>query len=124
MHIPEVPWWLPVGSHEITEHELRQLFGYLRTVTPPVMTNARRRIRERVGNDPIRVDYVTVGQLVGKRLGMVDVVTLIWLVARHGPDSVSVTIGLRPDGQLVTTMGTPKHRQQESEVWEGHHGAS
>ncbi len=117
-------WWPPVGSREITEPEVRQLFAYLRTVTPTVMTDARRRIQERVGNDPIRVDYVTVERLAGKRLGTVDVVTLIWLSARTGADTVSVTIGLRQDGRLVTTMGTPERRQQEWEVWEGHHGES
>ena len=109
MPIPAVPWWPPVGSHEITEAEVRQLFGYLRTVTPPVMANARCRIREHVGNDPIRVDYVTVKELAGKRLGTIDVVTLIWLSTRTGPDSVSVTIGLRNDGRIATMMGTP-HR--------------
>jgi hypothetical protein len=88
------------------------------------MADSRRRIRERVGNDPIRVDHVTVRQLAGKRLGTIDVVTLIWLSARDGADTVSVTIGLRQDGRLVTTMGTPERRQQEGEVWEGHHGAS
>jgi hypothetical protein len=82
------------------------------------MDDARRRIRERVGNDPIRVDYATVKQLAGKRLGTIDVVTLVWLSARTGPDTVSVTIGLRNDGRLVTTMGTPERRQQEWFVWE------
>ena len=110
-------WWPPLGSHEITEPEVRQLFAYLRTVTPTVMTDARRRIQERVGNDPIRVDYVTVERLAGKRLGTVDVVTLIWLSARTGADTVSVTIGLRQDGRLVTTMGTPERRQQEWTTW-------
>jgi hypothetical protein len=112
-------WWPPVGSHEITEAEVRELFSHLRTITRPVMADARRRIQERVGNDPIRVDYVTVKQLVGKRLGTVDVVTLIWLSARTGADTVSVAIGLRQDGQLVTTMGTPERRQQPWGVWEG-----
>ncbi len=86
--ISELPfWWPPVGSHEITEAEVRELFSHLRTVTRPVMTDARRRIRERVGNDPIRVDYVTVERLAGKRLGTIDVVTLIWLSARTGARS-------------------------------------
>ena len=119
MPIPAVPWWPPVGSHEITEAEVRQLFAYLRTVTSPVMEDARRRIREHVGDDPIEVDYVMVGQLVGKRLGTVDVVTLVWLSARDGADTVSVTIGLRNDGRIVTTMGTPERRQQPWVVWEG-----
>jgi hypothetical protein len=119
MPIPAVPWWPPVGSHEITEVEVRQLFAYLRTVTLPVMENARRRIREHVGGDPIYVDYVMVGQLAEKRLGTIDVVTLVWLEARTGPDTVSVTIGLRQDGRLATTMGTPERRQQPWVVWEG-----
>jgi hypothetical protein len=117
-------WWPPSGYDEITEDQVRELFAYLRTVTRSVMADARRRIQGRVGNDPIRVDYVTVKRLAGKRLGTFDVVTLIWLSARHGPDSVSVTIGLRRDGRLVTTMGTPERRQQEWVLWEGHHGAS
>ncbi len=122
---PPLPsWWPPVGSHEITEAEVRELFVFLRTVTRPVMADARRRIQERVGNDPIRVDYVTVERLAGKRLGTIDVVTLIWLSARTGADTVSVTIGLRNDGRVVTTMGTPERRQQEWEVWEGYHGES
>ena len=67
MTIPAVPWWPPVGSHEITDFELRQLFGYLRTITPPVMRDAHRRILEHVGDDPIRVDYVTVMQVLPHR---------------------------------------------------------
>ena len=82
------------------------------------MRDAHRRIRERVGNDPIEVDYVMVGQMVGKHLGSIDVVTLIWLSVRNGPDTVSVTIGLRKDGRLATTMGTPERRQQEWAPWE------
>ncbi len=38
--------------------------------------------------------------------------------ARTGADTVSVAIGLRQDGQLVTTMGTPERRQQPWVVWE------
>ncbi len=118
--MPELPsWWPPVGSHEITEVEVRELFAFLRTVSRPVMADTRRRIRERVGNDPIRVDHVTVERLAGKRLGTIDVVTLIWLSTRTGADTVSVTIGLRQDGRLVTTMGTPERRQQEWTTWEG-----
>ena len=110
MSIPAVPWWPPVGSHELIEAEVRQLFAYLRTITPSVMEDARRRIREHVGDDPIEVDYVMVGQLAGKRLGTIAVVTLIWLAARTGADTVSVTIGLRQDGRLATTMDTPESR--------------
>lgn len=118
--IPDLPsWWPPAGSHEVTEEEVRELFAYLRTVTPLIMTDARQRIREHVGDDPIRVDTTTARQLQGRRLGMVDVVSLIWLSARHGPDSVSVTIGLRKDGRIVTTMGTPERRQQEWTIWSG-----
>jgi hypothetical protein len=51
---PAVRWWPPLGSHEITESEFRQIFGYLRTIVPPVMRDVRRRIREHVGNEPIR----------------------------------------------------------------------
>ena len=95
MAIHQLPWWPPNGSHEITESEVRALFAYLRTVTPPVMSDARQGIRKRVGTDPILVDSVRVKQLVGKRLGTFDVVTLIWLSARTGADAVSVAIGLR-----------------------------
>jgi len=118
MTIPELPWWPPDGSHEITEPEVRAMFAYLRTVTPRVIADARRRIREHVGGDLILVDSVTVKPLVGRRLGTFDVVKLIWLSARSGADAVSVSIGLGHDGRLMTTMGTPKRRQQEWVVWE------
>jgi hypothetical protein len=48
----------------------------------------------------------------------VTVLPLIWLSAQHGTDSVSVTIGLRKDGRLATTMATPERRQQEWVVWQ------
>lgn len=117
MSVPAVPWWPPDGSDEITENAVRQLFGYLRRVTPAGIRNARWRIREQVGNEPIRVDYVTVQQLIGRRLGTVDVATLIWLSSRNGPERVSVAIGLRNYGRPATTMGTPERRQQEWVVW-------
>ena len=50
--------------------------------------------------------------------GTLDALPLIWLSARTGPDRVSVTIGLRKDGRLATTMGTPQRRQQEWIGWD------
>jgi len=62
--MPTLPtWWPPAGSHEITETQVRELFTYLRTVVPPVMANARRRIQDRVGDDLIQVWPTTVTDL-------------------------------------------------------------
>ena len=80
--IPELPsWWPPTGSHDVTEVEVRDLFAYLRTVTRPVMADAQRRILERVERDaPIHIERRNAKNLVGRRLGMFDVLPLIWLV--------------------------------------------
>lgn len=51
MTTPTLPaWWPPSGYEEISEAQVRGLFAYLRTVVPPVMADARRRIQARVGH--------------------------------------------------------------------------
>jgi len=58
---PTLPtWWPPSAYEEITEAQVRELFAYLRTVVPSVMDDARRRIPDRVGDDPIRVWPTTI----------------------------------------------------------------
>jgi len=48
----ELPsWWPPLWPHEVTAAETLELFAYPRTIIRPVMADARRRIRERVGLD-------------------------------------------------------------------------
>ncbi len=115
--VPELPWW-PPGYEPMTEQQVRDLFAYLRTVIHPVMTDAERRIRERVGDEPIRRHYATVKVLTDRRLGYFTALTVVHLSARHGEDTVSVAIGLRPDGRLATLEGTPERRQQEWVTWE------
>ncbi len=119
MTTPTLPtWWPPSGYDEITEAQVRELFAYLRTVVPPVMADARRRIQDRVGDDPIQVWPKTVKQLAGRRLGDVDALQVVHLAARTRDETVSVAIGLRPDGRLAILEGTPERRQQEWQVWE------
>jgi len=45
MPIAALPWWPPSGDHRLSEHQVRQLFAYLRSVTPTVMAEWERRIR-------------------------------------------------------------------------------
>ncbi len=116
MIIPELPWW-PPGYESLTEQQARQLFRYLRTVIHPVLRDAERRIRERVGDEPIRRHYATVKRLTYRRLGYFTALTVVHLSARHGEDTVSVAIGIRPDGRLATLEGTPERRQQEWVTW-------
>jgi hypothetical protein len=82
------------------------------------MADARRRIQDRVGDDPIQVWPKTVKQLAGRRLGDVDALQVVHLAARTRDETVSVAIGLRPDGRLAILEGTPERRQQEWQVWE------
>ena len=117
--LPPPAWWPPSGSDEITEDQVRELFAYLRTVVPPVMADARRRIQARVGDDRILVWRRTVESLAGKRLGSFDVLHIVLLTARTRDETVSVAIGLRPDGRLAILEGTPERRQQEWQVWSG-----
>ncbi len=118
--MPPLPtWWPPSGYEEITEAQVRELFAYLRTVVPPVMADARRRIQARVGDDPIQVSPTTVKQLAGRRLGDFDALKIVHLAARTHDETVSVAIGLRADGRLATLAGTPERRQQEWVVWSG-----
>jgi hypothetical protein len=103
----------------MTEAQVRELFAYLRTVVPPVMADARRRIEARVGDDPVQVWHKTVKDLAGRRLGYFDALKIVHLAARTRDETVSVAIGIRPDGRLATLEGTPERRQQEWVVWEG-----
>lgn len=107
MPIPELPWWPPAGNDRLTEDQGRELFAHLRIVVPPVMEDARRRIRERVGDEPIEIHPETIMSMAGRRLGSVEVVPLVHLWARNGEDTVSVAIGTLADGQLETLEGTP-----------------
>jgi hypothetical protein len=118
--MPTLPaWWPPSGYEEITEAQVGELFRYLKTVMPPVMADARCRIQDRVGDDPIRVWPTTVKNLAGRRLGYFDALNVVHLSARDRDETVSVAIGLRPDGKLAILGGTPERRQQEWVVWEG-----
>ncbi len=117
--IPELPWWPPAGYEPMTEKQVRDLFAYLRTVIRPVMTDAERRIRERVGDEPIRTYYPTVKSLAGRRAKMLVALQVVHLSARNYDETVSVAIGIRRDGRLATLEGTPERRQQEWVVWEG-----
>ncbi len=115
--IAELPWW-PPGYEPMTDQQVRDLFAYLRTVIRPVMTDAERRIRERVGDEPIRRHHATVKSLANRRLGMFVALQVVHLSARNGEDTVSVAIGIRRDGRLATLEGTPERRQQEWIMWE------
>jgi len=67
---PTLPaWWPPSAYEEIAEAQVRDLFAYLRTVVPAVMDDARRRIQDRVGDDPIQVWPTTVKDLTGTMIG-------------------------------------------------------
>ncbi len=118
MTIPELPWW-PPGYAPLTEDQVRDLFAHLRTVVRPAIADAERRIRARVGDEPVRRHYVTAKVLTDRRLGYFTALTVVHLSARHGEDTVSVAIGIRPDGKLATLEGTPERRQQEWVTWEG-----
>lgn len=111
-------WWPPSGYTEITEDQVQELFAYLKTVVPAAIEDARRRIQARVGDDPIQVWPTTVKQLTGRRLGYFDALKIVHLSARTRDETVSVAIGIRPDGRLATLEGTPERRQQEWLVWE------
>ncbi len=83
------------------------------------MADARQRIQDHVGDDPIQVWPTTIKQLAGRRLGYFDALKIVHLAARTHDETVSVAIGLRPDGRLATLEGTPERRQQEWVLWEG-----
>ncbi|MDQ3541016.1 MAG: hypothetical protein M3440_10035 [Chloroflexota bacterium] len=120
MTTPTLPtWWPPSGYEALTEAQVRELFAYLRTVVPPVMADARRRIQARVGDDPIQVWPKTVKQFTGRRLGYFNALKIVQLSARTHDETVSVAIGIRADGRLATLESTPERRQQEWQLWEG-----
>lgn len=116
---PTLPaWWPPTGSDPMTEDQVRELFRYLKTVMPAAMEDARRRIRVRVGDEPITVWPTTVKDLAGRRLGHFSALKVVHLSARDHDETVSVAIGMLPDGRLATLEGTPERRQQEWVAWE------
>ena len=83
MTAPTLPsWWPPSGYAELTEAQVRELFAYLKTVMPPAMEDARRRIQERVGDDSIQVWPTTIKQLTGRRFGYFDAIKIVHLSAR------------------------------------------
>ncbi len=116
--ILELPWW-PPGFTALTEAQVHELFAYIRAVIQPVMQDAERRIRNRVGDEPIRIHSVTLKGLTGRRLGHFTALQVVSLSARDRDETVSVAIGIRPDGRLATLEGTPERRQQEWVTWEG-----
>ncbi len=81
------------------------------------MRDAERHIGERVGDEPIRRHYPTVKSLTGRRLGHFTALQVVHLSARSHDETVSVAIGIRPDGSLATLEGMPE-RRQEWVVWE------
>ncbi len=78
--IPELPWW-PPGFTPLTEQQVRELFRYQ---------------GGRIGDEPIRTHRVTLRSLTDKRLGHFDSLSIVHMSARHGEDTVSVAIGIRP----------------------------
>lgn len=107
MPIFALPWWPPSGNDRLSKHQVRQLFAYLRTVTPPVMAEGKRRIREITGPDePIRIRHLTVKDLTDKRLGtfLLDVLKVIHMGASTPLErNARFAIGLHRDGALVVT---------------------
>ncbi len=110
--IAELPWW-PPGYDPLTEDQVQELFAYFRTVIHPVMEDAERRIRERVGDEPIHRHYTSAKVLTDRRLGYFTALTVVHLSARDRDETVSVAFWIRPDGRLATLEGTPERRQQE-----------
>ncbi len=51
--------------------------------------------------------------LTDQWLGSFDALQVVHLSARDHDETVSVAIGIRPDGRLATLEGTLERRQQE-----------
>lgn len=104
MTIPELPWWPPKGYEELTEHQARELLAYLLPQLPPLIDAAAERIRELGVDAPIRhkLHYPTTKSLTGRRLGMFEVLEIAELSSRQNIGTVSISIGIRRDGQLAT----------------------
>ncbi len=83
------------------------------------MQDARRRIQQRVGDEEIRLHlhYPTTKSLVGQRLGSFAALQIVHMSARDCDETVSVAIGIRPDGRLVTLESTPERRRRRRQKW-------
>lgn len=110
-------WWPPDPHVELDEHQVRELFAYLRPLTPPIMAEGKRRIRELVGPDePIRVDHQTVKQLAGTRLGYVSVLKVISLSAGRPLEAYArfaIGVQLDHDGAIMVTSDLNPGRHLE-----------
>lgn len=99
-------WWPPSDYEELTETQVRELFASLRTVTPFVMADGERRIRDLVGpGAEIRIDHETVKSLATKRLGRFEVMKVITLSAGSPQEDqyVRFAIGIHRDGSIMVT---------------------
>lgn len=107
MSIPTCPgWWPPSGYEQLTETQVRELFASLRTITPFVMADGERRIRDVVGpSAEIRIHHETVKSLTTKRLGMFEVMKVTTLSAGSPQEDhdVRFAIGIHRDGSIMVT---------------------
>lgn len=119
MTIPELPWWPPTSSDNLTEDHVRHLFRYLKPRTPSIMAEGERRIREVVGPDaPITVHHPTIRSLAGRRLGQLDVLSVISLRAgRPLERQARFLIGVSLDREGAI-MVTPNLNPATHLVWE------
>ncbi len=117
MPIAALPWWPPSAYDRLAEAQVRQLLAYLRTVTPLVMAEGERRIREVIGPDsPVSIHHPTVKDLTDKRLGTFDVLKIIHMGAGTPLErNTRFAIGLDRDGML---MVTPSLNPATHLVWE------
>lgn len=114
-------WWPPNPHVEFGEHQVRELFACLRPLTPPIMAEGKRRIREIVGPDePIRVDHQTVKHLAGTRLGQLDVLKIITLSAGRPLEAYArfaIGVQLHHDAAIMITPDLNLGRHLEWERW-------
>lgn len=107
MSIPTCPaWWPPSDYEELTETQVRELLASLRTVTPFVMADGERRIRDVVGpSAEIRLHHEMVKSLATKRLGRFEVMKVIILSAGSPQEDqhVRFAIGIHRDGSIMVT---------------------
>lgn len=124
MTIPELPWWPPTSSDDLTEDHVRHLFRYLKPRTPSIMAEGERRIRKIVGpGEPIRIHHPTVKDLTDKRLGTFEVLKVIDLSAGSPQDDhcLRFAIGLHRDGALMVTADLNPATHLVWERWRGPH---
>lgn len=106
MPIAAFPWWPPSADDRLAEDQVRRLFRYLRTMTPPVMAEGERRIREVIGADaPNCIHNTTVKDLTDRRLGTFEVMQNISLSVGTPLDDhcVRFAIGVHHDGAIMVT---------------------